>query len=290
MPYVIAHSQQHGLLVLAEARVKPMEEITGPLRVVAQMTGTSIGRMQLNSAGQDLVGTRYTHTFHPMSAPSPRPVVFASSHVTSESGTGLVHSAPAHGHEDYTAFQKAGLLPQKLRCPIDDAGCFTPEVAEWADTGSAKALIGKNVLDDAVLAVIDLLREQNALLAEQTIEHRYPHDWKSKEPVIVRYVSQLQAASFFGLSGRATPQWFADVEAIKPRALKALEAVKFYPPQCVSHRCCFTTSRAQLIDFTSTEPSGSLRHLPIRMVYLEAEKLGCSHSSFVRPVWTTYTG
>ena len=137
-------------------------------------------------AGQDLVGTRYTHTFHPSTSSAPRPVVFVSSHVTSESGTGLVHSAPAHGHEDYTAFQKAGLLPQDLRCPIDDAGCFTAEVAEWAETESASHLIGTSVLGDAVPAVIDLMREQNALLAEETIEHRYPHDWKSKEPVIVR--------------------------------------------------------------------------------------------------------
>lgn len=136
--------------------------------------------------GNDLVGSRYTHTFHPVSSSAPRPTVFASSHVTSESGTGLVHSAPAHGHDDYVAFQKAGLLPSDLRSPIDDDGCLTEDVVDWAETEAARSLVGKNVLGDAVPAVIDLLREQKALLAEDTIEHRYPLDWKSKEPVIVR--------------------------------------------------------------------------------------------------------
>lgn len=175
----------------------------GPLRVVAEMIGTSNFRRRLMLAGQDLVGTRYTHTFHPSGNSAPRPVVFASSHVTSESGTGLVHSAPAHGHEDYTAFQKAGLLPQELRCPIDDEGCFTSEVSKWAETDSASSLVGKNVLGDAVPAVINLLREQNALLAEETIEHRYPHDWKSKEPVIIRHATScLRLGSTAYLTGR----------------------------------------------------------------------------------------
>ena len=232
MSYVIAHSEKHGLLVLAEARLQPMEEIVGPLRVVAELTGTFTCPTRLMNAGQDLVGTRYTHTFHPSTSSAPRPVVFASSHVTSESGTGLVHSAPAHGHEDYAAFQKAGLLPPELRCPIDDEGCFTSEVAIWAEVDAATSLVGKNVLGDAVPAVIDLLREQNALLAEETIEHRYPHDWKSKEPVIIRQVMSSRLPRVHGLLYRATPQWFADVEAIKPRALKALGSVKFYPPQC----------------------------------------------------------
>lgn len=148
--------------------------------------------------------------------------------MTAESGTGLVHSAPAHGHDDYLAFSKAGLLPKDLRCPVDDDGCLTEEVATWAGTEDARELVGKRVLGDAVPAVIALLRSQGVLLAEETIEHRYPHDWKTKEPVIVRYVSPSQ----YLLTFSATPQWFADVEAIKPRAIQALEQVDFYPPQC----------------------------------------------------------
>lgn len=97
-----------------------------------------------------------------------------------------MHSAPAHGHEDYLAFAAAGLLPDALRCPVDDDGRFTADVDDWAGVSSGQSLVGKAVLGDAVPAVIDLLKEQGVLLAEENLEHRYPHDWKSKEPVIVR--------------------------------------------------------------------------------------------------------
>jgi isoleucyl-tRNA synthetase len=139
-----------------------------------------------DSAGADLSGTRYTHPFHPPSATEPRPTVFPSSHVTDQSGTGLVHSAPAHGHDDYIAFTKAGLLPKQLRCPVDDEGCFTAEVVDWAGGEEARDLVSKSVLGNGVDAMVTLLRRQNALLAEETIEHRYPHDWKTKEPILVR--------------------------------------------------------------------------------------------------------
>lgn len=133
-------------------------------------------------------GTRYTHAFHPPSASNPRPVVFVSTHVTDQSGTGLVHSAPAHGHDDYIAFSKAGLLPDRLRCPVDDDGCFTDDLVGWAGSEDARDLVSKSVLGDGVGAVIDLYARWGTLLAEEMIEHRYPLDWKTKEPIIVRYV------------------------------------------------------------------------------------------------------
>jgi isoleucyl-tRNA synthetase len=59
-------------------------------------------------------------------------------------------------------------------------------VVDWAGSEDARDLVSKSVLGDGVGAMVDLLRRQNALLAEETIEHRYPHDWKTKEPIIVR--------------------------------------------------------------------------------------------------------
>jgi isoleucyl-tRNA synthetase len=56
----------------------------------------------------------------------------------------------------------------------------------WAGSEDARDLVSKSVLGDGVGAMVDLLRRQNALLAEETTEHRYPHDWKTKEPIIVR--------------------------------------------------------------------------------------------------------
>jgi isoleucyl-tRNA synthetase len=84
------------------------------------------------------------------------------------------------------AFSKAGLLPEKLRCPVDDDGCFTGELVEWTDNADARELVSKSVLGDGVGAVIDLHTRRGTLLAEEMIEHRYPLDWKTKEPIIVR--------------------------------------------------------------------------------------------------------
>lgn len=112
--------------------------------------------------------------------------MFHSDHVRTESGTGLVHTAPAHGHDDYHAFGLAGIMPEKLRCPLDDAGNFTADLLPWAQSEDAKYLVGKSVLGDGNRAVISLMKRNGDVIAEQDITHRYPYDWKSKTPVIVR--------------------------------------------------------------------------------------------------------
>jgi isoleucyl-tRNA synthetase len=77
-------------------------------------------------------------------------------------------------------------MPHELRCPVDDDGCFTSEVVDWSGDEDARELVSKSVLGDGIDAMIRLLRRRNALLSEETIEHRYPLDWKTKEPIIVR--------------------------------------------------------------------------------------------------------
>lgn len=81
---------------------------------------------------------------------------------------------------------EAAALPLELRCPIDDAGCFTTEVVEWSGDEQTRRLVGTSSIGDGIGVMIDLLREDGSLLAEQPFEHRYPCDWKTKEPVIVR--------------------------------------------------------------------------------------------------------
>lgn len=167
----------------------------GPIRANARSLGRAYSRSQsyryvINQipliTGRDLIGTRYTHLFHTERAVASRPFIFHAQHVTAQSGTGLVHAAPAHGHEDYLAFVQAGILPAKMRCPIDDAGRFTSEVLEWSDQKGTDRLVGAEVLERGVDVMIALLRDSGALLAEQSMEHRYPCDWKTKEPIIVR--------------------------------------------------------------------------------------------------------
>nr|XP_018262126.1 isoleucine-tRNA ligase [Kwoniella dejecticola CBS 10117]OBR84284.1 isoleucine-tRNA ligase [Kwoniella dejecticola CBS 10117] len=217
MEYAVVETSKGRKLVIGSDRLQPMQDILDPLEVLADIVGS------------ELVGTRYTSLFHSGSSSQSRPYVMAARHVTAQAGTGLVHSAPAHGHEDYEAAMTAGILPDELRCPVNDEGRFTSDLAKWTEDGIATALIGKEVLGDGSDAVVEILRNQGVLLAEQKIEHRYPYDWKSKKPIIVR----------------ATLQWFADVEGIKNTAVEALSKVHFHPPISQKRLESFITSRSE---------------------------------------------
>nr|XP_019003999.1 isoleucine-tRNA ligase [Kwoniella mangroviensis CBS 8507]OCF67460.1 isoleucine-tRNA ligase [Kwoniella mangroviensis CBS 8507] len=217
MEYAVVKSSTDRILVIGVDRLEPMEEILGRLDIIGCLPGSK------------LVGTRYTHLFHPPSLSQPKPLIFAAGHVTSQAGTGLVHSAPAHGHEDYEAFIAVGMLPEELRCPVDDDGRFTSDLESWVEGVIASSLVGKEVLGKGSDAMVDLLSRSDVLLAEQKIEHRYPYDWKSKKPIIVR----------------ATPQWFADVEGVKSSAVEAMDRVHFHPAISRKRLEAFITSRSE---------------------------------------------
>ncbi|WVQ96550.1 isoleucine-tRNA ligase [Kwoniella sp. CBS 9459] len=215
MDYVIGRTVTGRTIVLAADRVIPMEGVLGPMEILGRLSGTQ------------LVGTRYNHLFHNPGSFTTKPAVFAAKHVTASAGTGLVHSAPAHGHEDYEAFIEVGALPQELRCPIDDDGRFTQQLVGWSKEEGVKSLVGQEVLGGGTDKMVELLKDTGSLLAEQPIEHRYPYDWKSKKPIIVR----------------ATPQWFADLDDVKKTAIAALQDVKFHPAQSKNRLEAFVTSR-----------------------------------------------
>jgi isoleucyl-tRNA synthetase len=136
--------------------------------------------------GKDLVGLRYTHLFKPAASAGDRPAVFAADYVTADSGTGLVHSAPAHGQDDYDAFNAAGISIADMRCPVDDDGCFTQDVLSWSGKEGAGELIGQPVLGHGSKVMVNLLRDEGVLLGTELIEHRYPCDWRTKKPIIIR--------------------------------------------------------------------------------------------------------
>merc|ERR1719199_250982 len=92
------------------------------------------------------------------------PVVAGGDYITTESGTGLVHTAPGHGQEDYQTGLKYDL---PLYSPVDDAGNFTEDAGE--------AFVGKNVLGEGNTAVIDALTTSGALLKEEEYAHKYPY-------------------------------------------------------------------------------------------------------------------
>ncbi len=136
------------------------------------------------------------------------PLVFAD-YVTVADGTGLVHTAPGHGKEDFETGRQYGLEPF---CPVDEAGCYTAEVGE--------RLAGRNVFE-ANDDVVAMLREAGALLAVEPYVHSYPHDWRAHEPVIVR----------------ATTQWFLNIDhpvgqtTHRELALQAVRRTRWFPAE-----------------------------------------------------------
>ncbi len=133
-------------------------------------------------------------------------------HVTLEQGSGIVHTAPGHGAEDYFVGQEYGL---ETYAPLDDEGRFTEGLAEYK---------GKTVWE-ANPAVIALLKSRGALVFESKLQHSYPHCWRCHNPVIFR----------------ATEQWFVQLDngsatvpapapgALRPRALAEIDKVKWIP-------------------------------------------------------------
>jgi isoleucyl-tRNA synthetase len=147
--------------------------------------------------GAELAGMFYRHPLLDRTSP----VVVGGDYITTDSGTGLVHTAPGHGVDDFHTGRAHGL---PVLCPVDEAGTLTDEAGPFA---------GLNVLKDANPAIIQALRDSGALLAEQTYAHRYPYDWRTKKPTIFR----------------ATEQWFASVEGFRQMALEAIAAVEWLP-------------------------------------------------------------
>ena len=155
--------------------------------------------------GADLVGLSYRHPFCDRTSP-----IVSAEYVTLEDGTGLVHTAPGHGVEDYGTGLRMGL---DIYCPVRGDGTFDDTVPEW--------LRGLSVWD-ANEKVIEHLRSSGHLHAAMEFEHSYPHDGRSKTPVIFR----------------ATEQWFIGVDRpladggrnLRDMAMEATrESVKFVP-------------------------------------------------------------
>jgi len=147
--------------------------------------------------GSDLVGLKYRHPFLDRMGE-----IFTADFVTADAGTGLVHIAPGHGHDDYQLGQQHGL---PVLAPVDDRGCLTAEAG-------VPELTGVYVFKANPL-IIELLKTKNALFAQEEYRHDYPHCWRSKTPIVFR----------------AVKQWFIKVDAFRADALKAIDGVQWIP-------------------------------------------------------------
>ncbi|EPS31033.1 hypothetical protein PDE_05987 [Penicillium oxalicum 114-2] len=195
LEYVIARSKTHGNLLIAQSRV---EYLKGMLKEDLTIVESSI-------QGSDLADqATYRHIIKDTNS-APQPIISAD-FVTADSGSGLVHCAPGHGMDDYEACLARGI---PVFAPVNDAGEFTDK----AMPHDPSQLSGKSVLGEGNSLVLEYVQSRGCLLAQHKYEHKYPYDWRSKQPIIIR----------------ATEQWFADVADIRGSALKALEGVRFVP-------------------------------------------------------------
>ncbi|WP_440706515.1 isoleucine--tRNA ligase [Heyndrickxia oleronia] len=127
-------------------------------------------------------------------------LVILGDHVTTESGTGCVHTAPGHGEDDFLVGKKYGL---DVLCPVDDKGVLTSEAPGFEGL----------FYDKANKPITEKLEEAGALLKLNFFTHSYPHDWRTKKPVIFR----------------ATAQWFASIDKFREELLQAIKEVKWVP-------------------------------------------------------------
>ena len=184
--YVVARLSGQ-VVVVAAARLAPFAERMGT-------TAETLGTVR----GADLVGAIFRAPFGNDSR-----MVDGSPFVSMEDGTGIVHTAPGHGTEDFQVGARSGL---GMNCPVDEGGRFTPEVPHFA---------GRSVLD-VNDDIIRWLGEQGVLLHSWKFTHSYPHCWRCHKPVIFR----------------ATDQWFfiVDHDGHRERCVEAVEkSVKWDP-------------------------------------------------------------
>ena len=153
--------------------------------------------------GKELVGRRYEPVFDYFAdkADEGAFVVISGDYVTTDSGTGLVHQAPAFGEEDYKAFQAAGL--EAFACPVSLHGEFTDEVPDFA---------GRYV-KEADKDIISALKTKGALYRQDVIQHSYPYCYRSDTPLIYR----------------AIPSWYVRVTAFKDNLKAANEQINWVP-------------------------------------------------------------
>ncbi len=195
--YSAIKTNKHGTLIVATALIESVvaECNLESYEIIATYLGAELEKLNAH------------HPF--IDRPSP---LLLADYVTTDSGTGCVHTAPGHGLDDYITGINNGL---EVYCPLDDEGCYV-------DDGQVPAeLVGLSVLDagkkpsDANLGVLRITAANGSLISKKKFVHSYPHCWRSKTPVVFR----------------AMDQWFIalDKKGDRTRALESLKDVNFIP-------------------------------------------------------------
>src|SRR5216684_914727 len=190
--YVVVETER-GALLLAADRVAALQA----------ESGIKEARIQGKFKGADFSGMKFQHPFLPIQVPG-----ILAEYVTLDQGSGIVHTAPGHGSDDFYSGQKYGL---EIYAPVDDRGVYLEGLPEYK---------GKDVFT-ANPIIVKLLAERGALLGNHEYKHSYPHCWRCHNPVIFR----------------ATEQWFIKIDAaalgrsasLRQEALGEIRHVKWIP-------------------------------------------------------------
>ena len=183
--YGLYHTEKGDFILLEENSAQLKEEL-----------GFATFECVKTFKGRELERCKAKHPFYERES-----VFLLGDHVTNDSGTGLVHTAPGLGVDDYNVCAKYGIKPY---CPIDNYGRLTEECGER---------LNGLFYEESNKVILDMLRENDALLKEDEIVHSYPHDWRTGKPVIFR----------------STPQWFCSIGKIKDELLREVDNVKWIP-------------------------------------------------------------
>ena len=184
--YVMVSDNEQNFYILAKDL---LEEIQNKLKKEFKLI--------IEIKGSELEGIEYQHPIKDKSCK----IILGGEYITTESGTGIVHTAPGHGLDDFNTGLKYKL---PVTCVVDEKGNLNNEAGIFE---------GLNVLKDANDQIINFLKDQKTLILMELYKHRYPYDWRTKKPTIYR----------------ATEQWFASVDGFRTSALEAIEQVNWMP-------------------------------------------------------------
>ena len=186
---------ERGLLVLASERKDACLASYG-------LSGTTVAQTR----GEQLSLIRFRHPFYDRDAP-----VYLGDYVTLDTGTGIVHSSPAYGVEDFVSCKAHGMTDDQILNPVQGDGVFA----------SSLPLFGGFKIWDANPKIVDVIREHGALLHVEKFSHSYMHCWRHRTPIIYRATSQW----FAGMDTTPT----AGGDTLRELALAGIEATQFYP-------------------------------------------------------------
>jgi isoleucyl-tRNA synthetase len=195
--YCIVNSSEFGKLIIAK-------DLFEDFKTKTELTDLEIITEGLK--GSDLEGIKTKHPLYNRESP-----IILGDHVSTETGTGCVHTAPGHGQEDFEVGKKYNL---GVLCPVDPKGAFTKEAGEVKiENGETVILEGLHIAKEANPTIISALKAATALIKHSKFKHSYPYCWRSKTPLLFR----------------ATEQWFASIDSFREKALSEIDKVKWFP-------------------------------------------------------------